>query len=385
MHLRSSRRLCVLWFLASSFSAHIAWCAAPSPENPPPAATKKEIELGNKSAAELEKDPKIKFLKEDDPKAKALLEKLNKMAAEIGKASARPLIQYKIRVIDDKDLNAFTLPNGQIYLFQGLIDFAGSDDEIAAVIAHEIAHNARLHALRGAAKARKLSWVGLAAMMAALAGGQTGGNIAQFSQYLLVGIMNGYSVDYEKEADQAAISQLAKTGYNPSAMVTVMQRLGMEEQRRPDVELGIFRTHPPSHERTTAAIAALKEAGLPYTPRDVAGATQVLVLEDKDRLSLKLGAATLMEFAAPQAPATKERAQRAAQHINQLLRANLKLHEITAQGDSGGARLLARGVEVARITAEDARLQNLTPLACAEKWRDSFRRLFWSEIISGKM
>ena len=75
---------------------------------------------------------------------------------------------------------------------------------------------------------------------------QTGANIAQIAPYILTGIVNSYSVGYEKEADEAAIEQMAKTSYNPSALVSFMNRLTEEERRHPEIELGIYQTHPAS-------------------------------------------------------------------------------------------------------------------------------------------
>jgi predicted Zn-dependent protease len=391
--MKNSRHLCrislALLLGASFVSLPPLHAAAKNKEEVPRGATEREIQIGKKSAEELEKNPKIKLLDgKKDPVAKALLDKLNRMVTEIGKVSARPDIKYSVKIVDDDDLNAFTLPNGQIYLFRGLLDFAGSDDEIAAVLSHEIGHNARLHALRGQAKAKKLSWISLAAMAAMLTG-KGGADVAQFSQYLLMGIMNGYSEEYEKEADVAAIEQLAKTNYNPSSLVTFMQRLNQEERRRPEWEPGIFRTHPPTDSRAAAAIADIKQRGLPFNPREVTGAPQAVVeaSENKDRVALKYGKQTIAEFAASEKTLenTRTQANAAAARINDLMRANLKMHEITADGDNRGARLLARGTEVLRITPADAGLQKLTPLAYAEKTRDAFRRLFWRETLTGKM
>src|SRR4028118_1112508 len=93
----------------------LAWGASPKGSKetaPPAAATAKEIEMGKKAVEQLEKDPRIKLLDgSKDPAVKALLEKLNTMATTLGKVSARPKIAYVIKVIEDKDINAFTLPN----------------------------------------------------------------------------------------------------------------------------------------------------------------------------------------------------------------------------------------------------------------------------------
>jgi hypothetical protein len=355
----------------------------------PPGPTDKEIRIGDKAAEDLEKDPKVKLLDASDAKNKALLDKLNKMAEVLGKASARPQIKYTVKVIDDKDVNAFTLPNGHIYVYKGLLDFVASDDELAGVLAHEIGHNARMHALRGDAKASKLSWAGLAAMAAMLAGGTTGANVAAFAPYLLTGIMNGYTEDYEKEADAAAITEMAKTKYNPSAMVTFMERLAYQENRRPEIQLGIYRTHPPSPERAAAALADLQAAGIPYTPRAVSGGGEAVVVEEKDRVLVKFEEDTLLTFApgagAEEHTAVKERAQAAATHINELLRAGLKMYELTTSGDATGARLTGRGIEIARIMPADARLINMAPPDAARNVLASFRKLFWRESVNGKM
>lgn len=358
-------------------------------EAPPRAATDKEIEMGRKAAEEFEKDPKTKVLDPaKDPANKALIDKLDKMVEMLGKVSTRPEIKYSVKIIDDKDVNAFTLPNGQIYVYKGLVEFSNSDDELAAVLAHEIGHNARMHALRGEAKARKLSWAGLAAMLMALtAGGRNGAGIAQMSQYLLIGIMNGYGVEYEKEADQAAIQELVKTSYNPSAIVTFMQRLAMEEKGHPEIELGIFRTHPPSEERAEAAKTEITKMGLTFNPRAVTGGRLAKVIESGDRFTVKRGDVVLFElaFSDKDKSSVEQRAIAAAQAVNDLMRAGLQAHEIRAEIVPGGAHLVARGQEIVPVSIADAALQKTAPLDCAEKWRTNWGRIFWKETIGAKL
>ena len=358
-------------------------------EKVPPGATEKEIKLGDKTAEELEKNPKIKIL---DPKkdaaSQALYDKLNKMAQTIGKNSARPKIDYKVKIIEDTDVNAFTLPNGNIYFYTGLLDILGSDDEIAAVMAHEIGHNAEMHALRGSAKAGKASLIGMAVMLAALAGGGKGGtDIALFSQYLLTGIISGYSIEYEKEADASAVGTMQKSGYNPSAIVTVMQRFEVEEKRHPKSDPGIFRTHPPSQERADAAERDILAAGLPFNPRAVSGGASAAAIEESDRVKVDFKGTTLMQFAvAGSTPdAAKARANRAAFALNELLKENVQLYEIKIEQQENEVRLVARGREIARILPADAALQNLSLMECAQKWRLNLRQIFWRETISGAM
>lgn len=354
----------------------------------PPGPTEKEVKLGDKTAQELEKDPKIKIL---DPKKDAasqeLYDKLNKMAQTIGKNSARPKINYKVKVIEADDVNAFTLPNGNIYFYTGLLDVLGSDDEIAAVMAHEIGHNAEMHALRGSSKASKTSLIGMAVVLAALAsGGQSGADVALFSQYLMAGIISGYSVDYEKEADSSAVETLQKSGYNPSALATVMQRFEVEEKRRPKTEPGIFRTHPPSEERAEAVKNEILAMGLPFNPRAVSGGASAGVVVEDGRVRVDFKKITLMEFAVTGSEAaTKKRAEKAATALNDLLKDNVQLYEIKVQTTGEGARLAARGMEIVRVTPADAALQKLSVAECAQQWRNNLRQIFWRETVQGAM
>lgn len=352
----------------------------------PASATEKEIKLGDKTAAELEKNPKVKIIDpEKSEESKALYEKLNKIAQTLGENSGRPKIEYKVKVIDDDDVNAFTLPNGNIYFYTGLLEILGSDDEIAAVMAHEIGHNAEMHALRGSAKSSRASLIGMAAILAALAGGGQGGtDVALFSQYLLTGIISGYSIDFEKEADASAVDTMIKSGYNPSALATVMQRFEVEEKRRPKSEPGIFRTHPPSLERAEAVKKQITTEGLPFNPRAVSGGANAEVIVGEESVQVQFHNTTLMEFSGSGSK-SKARAEQAAGALNSLLRDNVQLHEIQIQNSGSKVLLLARGVEIAQAQPADAALQNLTPLECAQKWRDNLRLIFWRETVQGAM
>ena len=297
----------------------------------PPGATEKEIKLGEKAEADLAKSPQVKILDPaKDDQAKALYAKLNKMATELGKASARPNIVYKVKIIEDDQINAFTLPNGGIYFFTGLLDKLGSDDEIAAVMAHEISHNACMHVLRGQAKAGKMAWIGLAAMAAAMFGGKSGSDLASFSRYAMAGVMNSYSVQYEAEADTSAVEMMQKTSFNPSALVTVMERFEAEEKRRPKTELGIFQTHPGSQERAEAIEAQIRAAGLPFNPRAVSGAPQAIVVQGAGRVLVRFQDITLLEFADDRSTPAAEAAPAAAKPT---ISGNAKIMEVTPKAD----------------------------------------------------
>ncbi len=379
-------------FLALALAISAAQLPARAAEfdenNPPRGATPTEIKQGDEAAAEIEKNKKIKLLDpKSSPEAKIVLDKLNRLAKKLGAASPRPDVPYSVKVIEDKDINAFTLPGGRIYMYRGLLDFAASDDEIVGILAHEIGHNTRLHALRGAKLNKKFGWVNLLAIAGMLAGSSGGGehgnqnngaNIAQFSQYLLVGIMNGYGVGFEKEADGAAIPMMVKAGYNPSALVTFMERLELRNQRMPQVRLGIFQTHPPSDERAQAARAEIEAEGVEFAPRQVSGALEALASEKDGQWKVALGEVTLVELAP--APDAKSRAQSAATRTNALLRDGLKAWEMRAEN----GKLIARGQTLATAAPADATLFKLSRDKVAQDWLENYRRLFWREQLNGK-
>lgn len=385
MSIRFNSRILVPLCLALSVTQSFA--APFDPAKVPPGPTPKEVEIGSKAAAEIEKDPKTKFLDLKVPANKAMADKLNAMVDRLGKVSLRPQIPYSAKIIDSDEVNAFTLPNGHIYVYRGLMELVGSDDELAAVMAHEIGHNAMMHALRGEQKAKPLNWVSIAALLAALTS-KSGADVAAMTPYVLTGVMNGFTVEYEQEADKAAIHDMIKASYNPSALVTFMNRLSAEELRRPKVELGIFQDHPPSPERSASALAELKKLGIPFTPRLVEGAKQSVVTSAApDKATVNYNGVTLMEIVtAPRAnPDAKTRAAAASTRINDLMRNNLRLYELTVSGDDSGAAIVARGKDVIRITPADAKLQDTTPLALVRKWKENFNRLFWSETLKGNL
>lgn len=380
----SARRLALLPLLALSLLSvarpSVARAEPLDPDHPPATVLPQETKLGDASVKEFEADKTTKMLDLSVPANRAMQDKVEAMVKKLGAASPRPGIAYTVKIVDNTDINAFTLPGGHVYVFKGLMDFISSDDELAGVLAHELGHNARLHALRGQAKSKKLSWINLAAMAAMLAGGQNGANVAQFSQFALIGAMNGYGVGLEKEADSSAVETMRKAGYNPSALVTFMQRLQVEENHHPDIKLGIFATHPPSDERAAAVMSQMTRDGIAFTPHEVSGSAQFTVEEKPDRFVIAMNNLTLLEFS--KSGDGKTRAQDAASRLNDLWKTDLKAYEITVAVDG---TLTGRGQTIARPTADDAKLNGVaTPVLTAQKWSSNFGRLFWRMQLNGK-
>lgn len=170
--------------------------------------------------------------------------------------------QYSFKIIDDKDVNAFALPGGFVYINKGLLEYVQSDDELAAVIAHEVAHVEHHHAMQ-LNKAQQKAMLGMmAAILAGKAAGMEVSDAVMIANLINTARMSGYGQKAELDADRTAVGYLAATKFNPTGMLTFMERLARDEGRKPSINWGIFATHPPAYLRAREITAELEARGL---------------------------------------------------------------------------------------------------------------------------
>ncbi len=147
---------------------------------------------------------------------------------------------FDIRVVDISMVNAAALPGGHIVVFRGLIDKADNADEIAGVLAHEIAHVRNRHVTEAL-----LRQFGFSMIIAGL-GGSTAGNIDTM-------LSLNYSREAEREADLGAIATLAGAHVSPASTAAFFDRLAHDKDKdtsgRLDASLAYLSTHPPSADR----------------------------------------------------------------------------------------------------------------------------------------
>jgi predicted Zn-dependent protease len=183
----------------------------------------------------------------------ALQTYLNKICNTLVINSPNPDIYngYHVAILDTNEINAFATPGGHIFVTRGLIDCASNEDALASVIAHEIAHIQLRHALTSIRNARYIN----AAVSGALAGlGEgVGGNAKELAgvmsdsvnEVITTLVVNGFSKPQELEADATALSLLAGAGYQPSAIVEMLQSLKQKQQGGQ----GFGKTHPGPDDR----------------------------------------------------------------------------------------------------------------------------------------
>ena len=170
-----------------------------------------------------------------------------------------PEIEYHFSVVDSGDINAFALPGGYIYVNRGLLNYLTSEAQLAAVLAHEIAHVTRHHYLRSSRTNR----VGnLAAFMASLITMNT--NVGEAVSIWNATRVSGFGRDMELEADEYGAEYLYKTGYDPQAMIEVLSILkdhqtfvnqAVRSAGGQSTYHGIFSTHPRGDTRLKEVVA----------------------------------------------------------------------------------------------------------------------------------
>jgi len=210
----------------------------------------KEIAIGKQYSAEIERSAKLLT----DP---VINEYVNRVAQNVARNSDLK-IPLTVKVIDDPSINAFALPGGFLYVNTGLLQAAEEEDQVAGVVAHEIAHVAARH------------W----------ASQMTNMTIAQFAMIPLIFVpmtypvymgvmeayMNGVPLAFlkfnrgaEAEADYLGIQYMYKAGYDPNSYVAFFGKVMDEERRMPGSMPQVFMDHPPTGDRIIKSEEEIKE------------------------------------------------------------------------------------------------------------------------------
>lgn len=176
---------------------------------------------------------------------------VNLVGAVVARSSLRSTIPYHFTVLDSPVQNAFAAPGGVIFISKALLSILADEAELAAVLAHEVGHVAAKHALKSTQRAQFFQGVGTIAAA-------TSGSRGKEYQALIGDLQStlfdrGLDKGMEFEADLAAMETAYRAGYNPLAMIRVLEKLKKLEAS--SVKKGSwFSTHPPLNER----IARLK-------------------------------------------------------------------------------------------------------------------------------
>jgi predicted Zn-dependent protease len=179
-----------------------------------------DIKLGRQAAQEAESQfPLLR-----DPQVQSYVENVGRrLVTSIPSQFQHPEFQYYFKVVNAKDINAFALPGGPMYVNRGMIEAARTEGEMAGVMAHEISHVALRHGTAQATKGQKYSILGgIAGIAGTILGGPGVGQLAQapFAVYLLK-----FSREYETEADILGAQIMARAGYDPHDLANMFRTI----------------------------------------------------------------------------------------------------------------------------------------------------------------
>jgi predicted Zn-dependent protease len=159
-----------------------------------------------------------------------------------------PKYPYSFDVANYREVNAFALPGGPVWVHRGLISSAGTESQLAGALAHEIAHIASRHAAEQMTKGLVAN-VGLG-ILGSLLGNDTRSNVARIGASVAAqATMLKFSRDDEREADMKALQYMKRAGYDPRGMVEFMQLLDAQQDRDPGSVQTFFASHPAPRER----------------------------------------------------------------------------------------------------------------------------------------
>lgn len=197
----------------------------------------------------------------EEPK---LLDYVVKVGERVARVSDRPDEKFTFTILDHPDINAFATAGGYVYINRGLITYLTSEAQLAAVLAHEIAHVTARHTTRQR-RARSASKV-VSGMLGVLT---RSGDVAEAGTLWGQTLVRGYGREMELEADQLGARFLYRAGYPPGAMIEVIsllkdnerlqQRRARETGKKVQSYHGLFASHPRSDKRLLEVIAQAGE------------------------------------------------------------------------------------------------------------------------------
>ena len=199
----------------------------------------------------------------DDPRWQEYVQKIGQRLVAY---TSEPKGEFHFTVLDISDVNAFALPDGYIFVNRGLLAYLESEDQIAAVVGHEIGHVVAHHA----AKKNLLGAFGnVVGFVGAVITGV--GQVRDTTSAATDTLVSGYGRDMELQADQLGGEFIAKAGYNPFAMIEVIQVLKDQETFSTQIGgqqksyHGVYASHPENDKRLHDAL----EENAKYLPAEV--------------------------------------------------------------------------------------------------------------------
>ncbi len=210
----------------------------------------KEIGMGKQYSTEVDRSAKLLT----DP---VINEYVNRVAQNVARNSDLQ-VPLTVKVIDSPSINAFALPGGFLYVNTGLLLAADEEDQIAGVMAHEIAHVAARHWASQMTKATIAQYAMLPLIFMPMSYGVYYAVMEAYMNGVPLAFLK-FSRNAEAEADYLGLQYMYKAGYDPNSYVAFFGKVMDEERRMPGSVPSIFADHPPTGDRILKAEQAIRE------------------------------------------------------------------------------------------------------------------------------
>lgn len=214
-------------------------------------SVQQEIEVGRQANAQIRKEvPEVR-----DAQVTGYIRSIGQ---RLVRQASGPMYPYSFSVADYREINAFALPGGPVWIHRGVLHAATSESQVAGVLAHEVAHIAQRHAADQLTKATMAN-LGLG-LLGAILGNGGGANAAQGAAgFLTNGMFLKFSRDDEREADQVGVQMMRRAGWDPRGMVELFEILQREARRDPGAVEVFFSSHPSPQDRIGRLQAQVKQ------------------------------------------------------------------------------------------------------------------------------
>jgi len=227
---------------------------------------------------------------------KAIQEYVQKIGDSLSSKSHRPNLFYRFTVLDSPDINAFALPGGYIYINRGLMAYLSSEEELAAVLGHEIGHVTARHSVRQQSQSQLLGILTAAVDMKT---GRSAGNLMNLASGAL---LSGYGRDMELEADDLGAQYLFLDGYSTKGMMDVLtvlkdqeiysKELSKKRGQEPVNYHGVFASHPSNDKRLQGILEEVSNSGKRGTIKETSDYLRMIdgmVFGDSEKAGVRRG------------------------------------------------------------------------------------------------
>jgi predicted Zn-dependent protease len=195
-----------------------------------------EIAIGREAQAEISRQtPQVR--------EGAVTGYIERVGRQLAARAGGPEYPYTFHVANYREVNAFALPGGPVWVHRGAIDVAQNEAQLAGVLAHEVAHIAERHAADQLTKSVVANFgLGLLGALLGNSGGATAAQVA--ARFAASGAFLKFSRDDERAADRVGAEIMHRAGWDPRGMLEFMQVLNAESRRNPNSVEVFFSTHP---------------------------------------------------------------------------------------------------------------------------------------------